>query len=188
MRSILIGSAAAILAISTASPAFAQYGGSPDAQVEADVDADVDTDDEAIADQADGEEAYPDEAVDMSPGPEDQDVDENEGLLDDAGDRDDADRDVDRDVDQDADQDADQDVDDQDGAGQGRTWQGEDGRTYCRRSDGTTGLIVGGGAGALVGRGIDRHGERGTGTIIGAIGGALVGSAIERSANDQRCR
>jgi hypothetical protein len=50
----------------------------------------------------------------------------------------------------------------------------------CRRSDGTTGAIVGGGAGALVGRGIDRHGERGTGTIIGAVLGALIGHAVER--------
>ena len=55
----------------------------------------------------------------------------------------------------------------------------EDGGS-CRRSDGTTGAIVGGGAGALVGRGIDRHGERGTGTIIGAVLGALIGHAVEQ--------
>ncbi len=67
----------------------------------------------------------------------------------------------------------------------GETWQGEDGRVHCRRSDGTTGLIVGAGAGALVGRGIDTRGERGTGTILGAIAGAAVGRAIERGA---RCR
>lgn len=57
-----------------------------------------------------------------------------------------------------------------------------DGPPPCRRSDGTTGAIVGGGAGALVGRGIDRHGERGTGTIIGAVIGALLGHAVEQSA------
>ena len=56
----------------------------------------------------------------------------------------------------------------------------EDAPTPCRRSDGTTGAIVGGGAGALVGRGIDRHGERGTGTIIGAVLGALIGHAVEQ--------
>jgi hypothetical protein len=71
---------------------------------------------------------------------------------------------------------------------QGETWQGEDGRTYCRRSDGTTGLIVGGGAGALIGNGIDGGRRRGTGTIIGGIIGAVVGTAIERSANEQSCR
>ena len=68
---------------------------------------------------------------------------------------------------------------------EGQTWRGDDGRLYCRRSDGTTGTIIGGGAGALIGRGIDTRGERGTGTIIGAIAGALIGRAIERGA---RCR
>ena len=29
----------------------------------------------------------------------------------------------------------------------GKTWRGSDGRTYCRKSNGTTGLIVGGAAG-----------------------------------------
>jgi hypothetical protein len=175
MRSILIGSAAAVLAISTAStPAFAQYGGSPDAQVETAAPGDEDVD---------PEDAYPDEDVDMSLPPENQGAFEDEGPPpEDGAYQDDADQDVDMDVDQDVD-----DVD-QDGADPGQTWQGEDGRSYCRRSDGTTGLIVGGGAGALVGRGIDSHGRRGTGTIIGAIAGALVGTAIERSANEQRCR
>jgi hypothetical protein len=68
---------------------------------------------------------------------------------------------------------------------QGDSGRGDDGRLYCRRSDGTTGTIVGGGAGALVGRGIDRRGERVTGTIIGGVVGALLGRAIER---DARCR
>lgn len=66
-----------------------------------------------------------------------------------------------------------------------QTWHGDDGRLYCRRADGTTGTIIGGGAGALIGRGFDTRGERGTGTILGAIVGALLGNAIERSA---RCR
>jgi hypothetical protein len=175
MRSILIGSAAAILAISTASPAFAQYGGSPDDQVETAAPGE---------EGVDPEDAYPDEDVDMSLPSEDQGAFEDEGPPpEDGAYRDDSDLDVDLDAD------IDQDVDvDQDGADPGQTWQGEDGRSYCRRSDGTTGLIVGGGAGALVGRGIDSHGRRGTGTIIGAIAGALVGTAIERSANEQRCR
>ena len=74
--------------------------------------------------------------------------------------------------------------------------QGDERQTYCRGSDGTTGAVVGGGAGALIGREIGRDGRgyrgrrRGgtTGTIIGAIAGALVGSAVERSANRQNCR
>ena len=56
-----------------------------------------------------------------------------------------------------------------------RYWRGNDGRNYCRRSDGTVGLIVGGAAGALAGRAIDTRGERATGTIVGAVAGALVG-------------
>ena len=70
----------------------------------------------------------------------------------------------------------------------GRTWRGRDGRTYCRRSNGTTGLLIGGAAGALAGRAIDTHGERATGTIIGAVAGALVGREVERSQSARRCR
>ena len=64
-------------------------------------------------------------------------------------------------------------------------WQGKDGRTYCRKSNGTVGLIVGGAGGALVGRAIDTRGERATGTIIGAAAGALIGREIDRK---RRCR
>lgn len=53
-------------------------------------------------------------------------------------------------------------------------------RDYCRRSDGTTGLIVGGVGGALLGRELGKHRHRTTGTIIGAGVGALAGRAIER--------
>jgi hypothetical protein len=68
----------------------------------------------------------------------------------------------------------------------GPVWQGQDGRRYCRRSNGTTGLIVGGAAGALVGRAIDTGGSRTTGTILGAAAGALIGREIQRSRS--RCR
>ena len=61
-----------------------------------------------------------------------------------------------------------------------RYWQGEDGRYYCRRSNGTTGLIVGGAAGALAGRAIDTQGNRATGTILGAAAGALLGREVAR--------
>ena len=75
---------------------------------------------------------------------------------------------------------------DRDGAYHGPTWRGRDGRTYCRRSNGTTGLIVGGAAGALVGRAIDTRGERTTGTILGAVAGALIGREVQRGRS--RCR
>lgn len=64
---------------------------------------------------------------------------------------------------------------------QGKTWKGADGRTYCRKRNGTTGLIVGGAAGALAGRAIDTRGERTTGTILGAAAGALLGRHVDRN-------
>ena len=67
-----------------------------------------------------------------------------------------------------------------------RYWQGDDGRYYCKRSNGTTGLIVGAAAGALAGRAIDTRGERTTGTILGAAAGALLGK--ELTSSNVRCR
>lgn len=69
----------------------------------------------------------------------------------------------------------------QNGYYQGKTWRGADGRTYCRKRNGTTGLIVGGAAGALAGRAIDTRGERTTGTILGAAAGALLGRHVDRN-------
>ena len=58
---------------------------------------------------------------------------------------------------------------------------------YCRRSSGTTGLVAGGVAGALVGRSVLGHGL--LGTAGGAVGGALAGRAIDRSMTARRrCR
>jgi len=68
----------------------------------------------------------------------------------------------------------------------GKVWKDSQGRWRCKRSNGTTGLIVGAAGGALVGRAIDTHGERATGTILGAVGGALIGRSIDRSR--VRCR
>ena len=68
----------------------------------------------------------------------------------------------------------------------GKVWKDSQGRYRCKRPDGTTGLIVGGAAGALVGRAIDTKGERATGTILGAAAGALLGRNVERS--QRRCR
>ncbi len=59
-------------------------------------------------------------------------------------------------------------------------WQGRDGRYYCKKSNGTVGLVVGAAAGALVGRAIDTRGERATGTILGAAAGALLGREVQR--------
>ncbi len=61
-----------------------------------------------------------------------------------------------------------------------REWRGKDGRLHCRRSDGTVGLVVGGVAGALVGRSIDTRGDRAVGTVIGAGAGALIGREVAR--------
>jgi hypothetical protein len=66
-----------------------------------------------------------------------------------------------------------------------KEWRGRDGRTYCRKSNGTTGLIVGAAGGALLGRAIDTRGERTTGTILGAVGGGLLGKEVD---SKRRCR
>lgn len=67
-----------------------------------------------------------------------------------------------------------------------REWRGKDGRMYCRRKDGTTGLVIGAAVGALAGRAVDTRGDRATGTIIGAAGGALLGREIDRG--KRRCK
>ena len=74
-----------------------------------------------------------------------------------------------------------------DGYYHGKVWKDSRGRLRCRRSNGTTGLIIGAAGGALVGRAIDSHGSRTTGTILGAAGGALLGREIDKS-RGFRCR
>lgn len=67
-----------------------------------------------------------------------------------------------------------------------RVWRGNDGQTYCRKSDGTTGLIIGGAAGALLGRELAGYrGDRTLGAILGAAGGALLGKRLD---NGMVCR
>ncbi|HEX8389189.1 MAG TPA: glycine zipper 2TM domain-containing protein [Sphingomonas sp.] len=68
-----------------------------------------------------------------------------------------------------------------------REWRDDRGRVRCRKPDGTTGLVVGGVAGALVGRTVDTGGDRTLGTLGGAAVGALAGRAIERSGK-RSCR
>ena len=68
-----------------------------------------------------------------------------------------------------------------------RVYRGRDGRYYCRRSDGTTGLIVGAVAGGVLGNVIAPGGSETLGTVLGAVGGAVAGRAIDRS-SEVRCR
>jgi len=69
----------------------------------------------------------------------------------------------------------------------GKTWRDSQGRTRCRRQNGTTGLLIGGAAGALAGRAIDGGRNRTVGTIAGAAAGALLGREIDKS-RGFRCR
>lgn len=68
-----------------------------------------------------------------------------------------------------------------------RVYAGYDGRYYCRRNDGTTGLIVGGAAGGVLGNVIDGGRSRTVGTLLGAAAGALAGRAVEQN-QQVRCR
>lgn len=67
-----------------------------------------------------------------------------------------------------------------------RVWRGNDGRYYCKRKNGTTGLIIGAAAGALLGRELDGGRSRTLGTILGGAGGALLGREIDRGG--MKCR
>jgi hypothetical protein len=64
-----------------------------------------------------------------------------------------------------------------------RVYRGHDGRYYCRRSDGTTGLVVGAIGGAILGNAI---GGSTLSTLLGGAGGAVLGNSIDRG--QVRCR
>ena len=66
-----------------------------------------------------------------------------------------------------------------------RIWRGNDGRYYCRKDNGTTGLLVGAGVGALIGHEVAGRGDRTLGAILGGAAGALLGRSIDRSST--RC-
>lgn len=66
-------------------------------------------------------------------------------------------------------------------------YRGSDGRYYCKRNDGTTGLIVGAAGGGLLGNLIDGGHNRVAGTLIGGALGALAGKSIDQN-SDVRCR
>jgi hypothetical protein len=67
-----------------------------------------------------------------------------------------------------------------------RVWEGRDGTYYCQKKDGTTGLIIGGAVGALLGREIDGGYDRTLGTILGGAAGALLGKEVAQGGT--RCR
>lgn len=67
-----------------------------------------------------------------------------------------------------------------------RIYRGQDGRYYCRRSNGTTGLIVGALAGGVLGNVLAPGGSEALGTVLGAGGGALIGQQVDR--NNVTCR
>lgn len=67
-----------------------------------------------------------------------------------------------------------------------RIYAGQDGRYYCRRDDGTTGLIVGGIAGGALGAAIAPGGSGVLGALIGGAAGAAVGQSVDRG--QVRCR
>jgi hypothetical protein len=58
-----------------------------------------------------------------------------------------------------------------------RIYKGRDGRAYCRRNDGTTGLVVGAVGGGVLGNLV---GGGTLGTLLGAGGGALLGREVDR--------
>jgi hypothetical protein len=67
-----------------------------------------------------------------------------------------------------------------------RIYRGQNGQYYCRKPDGTTGLIIGGIAGGILGSVIAPGNSNTLGALLGGAGGALAGRAVDR--NRIRCR
>ena len=65
-------------------------------------------------------------------------------------------------------------------------YYGNDGRGYCRRSDGTTGLVVGAALGGVFGNVVDGGRQRTLGTLLGGAAGAMLGRSIQQ--NQVRCQ
>jgi len=64
-----------------------------------------------------------------------------------------------------------------------RIYRGGDGKYYCKRNEGTTGLVVGALAGGLLGKAV---GGNTLSALIGAGGGALLGKQVDRG--EVKCR
>ena len=69
-----------------------------------------------------------------------------------------------------------------------RVYAGTDGRYYCKRSDGTTGLIIGAAGGGVLGNVIDGGHSRTVGTLLGAALGGLAGRAVDQGNSQVRCQ
>lgn len=67
-----------------------------------------------------------------------------------------------------------------------RIWKGRDGKYYCKRDNGTTGLVIGAGVGALAGHELAGNGDKTLGVLLGAAVGGVLGRAIDRG--DLKCR
>jgi uncharacterized protein YcfJ len=67
-----------------------------------------------------------------------------------------------------------------------RVWRGNGGQYYCKRDNGTTGLVIGAAAGGLLGHEVAGRGDKTLGAVIGAVGGGLLGRAIDRG--ELKCR
>ena len=70
---------------------------------------------------------------------------------------------------------------------QTQAWRGSDGRLYCKRTDGTLGIVAGGAGGLLAGRATDRSGSRNSRATLGGALGSLLGRQAERNLIE-RCR
>lgn len=69
-----------------------------------------------------------------------------------------------------------------------RVYRGNDGRYYCKRNDGTTGLIIGAAGGGILGNVIDGGRSRTVGTLLGAAIGGLAGRAVDQNQQQVKCR
>jgi hypothetical protein len=67
-----------------------------------------------------------------------------------------------------------------------RIYRGNDNRYYCRRGDGSTGLIIGAIGGGVLGNAIAPGGSKTLGTILGGSLGAILGNSIGN--NNVTCR
>ena len=65
-------------------------------------------------------------------------------------------------------------------------WQGKDGKYYSKRDNGTTGLVIGAGVGALAGHELAGRGDKTLGAILGGAAGAIIGREIDRGS--LKCR
>lgn len=67
-----------------------------------------------------------------------------------------------------------------------RVWRDKDGRYRCKKDNGTTGLLIGGAVGGVAGHEIAGGGDKLLGTVIGVGAGALLGREIDK--DKYKCR